>query len=809
MKKFGMIFGGFIALLLVAVIAIPLFVDVDKYRPQIVQQVNDRIHGKLELGKLQLSLWGRILISIDGLKLKDSSGSSMVEVSDAYFHLPFTSAFSGSPMLTFHMSQPKISVVKDAKGEINLLNLMKPAASAAAPSETPGQSQGAVAAAKGDSKGATKESVAIPALVARARLGLDIRDAQLDYQDKQSGLKNQFRGLNLLAKDLSLTRKSSIELYGDIDTQMGGVFSVSGPFRIEAKLSPELQGQKFAGAQGDLKLNLDGLVIEVPGSFKKSKSIPAHLESKFRVNETSVQLNAGALQFHNASLTFEGDVTNQSGNQVKFQAKSNSIDLSKWNELLPSVEGLGLTGVMTLAATAQGPVERLNYVADLAIGNLAVSHPNFKAKPQFELELHLKTDQIEKIFLSMKAPGTDLKVMGQVASFQKPRFKIDVQSQSMDLDQWVKFPEIKSDSGSSASSSGNGAQGSSKSGASKGAASDAPSVDDSLGTLRSNSVARSASGQINISMKKLKAYGIQLTPIEAQMTLSDLVASLSRFSMGIFGGSISAQGSADLRPKHPSYRFSTKLTQLNLKQAVESQLQLFKNTFYGKMDFAMEGSGVSFDPAMAKGSLHAKGNLKVAEAVFATIDVGKMTQEAINNSLDKVANRVPQLKGKKLGQLPNVNTQYDSITATFSIKDGKFNSPDFLAKAKAGKGIDLMGSTSLNLLDESLNARWEIVDTYNLTKAHDLSVDIAGTNVPNVLAGSDGKVKFPVTVGCKATAPCYSYTEVPEYLAKVAMDNVTKAGSARLKKEAESKAREVIQKQAPAQLQKLFKGLKF
>src|SRR5579885_915891 len=98
-KKILIAVGALIGLFVVAAIAVPLFVDVDKYRPQIVGKANEYINGKLEVGKLSLSLWGQIKVKIDGVNLYDPGGQKVFSVQDAYFHIPFTSVLGGAPEL--------------------------------------------------------------------------------------------------------------------------------------------------------------------------------------------------------------------------------------------------------------------------------------------------------------------------------------------------------------------------------------------------------------------------------------------------------------------------------------------------------------------------------------------------------------------------------------------------------------------------------------------------------------------------------------------------------------------------------------
>src|SRR4051812_22597495 len=120
MKKLIKVIGIIFVLLVAVAVVVPLFVDVDKYRPQIVQMANERINGKLELGKLSLSLWGQIRIQIAGLTLVDNNGTQLVSVKDAYFHVPFLSILSGSPSLVFKMDNPVVNLVKNKAGKLNV-----------------------------------------------------------------------------------------------------------------------------------------------------------------------------------------------------------------------------------------------------------------------------------------------------------------------------------------------------------------------------------------------------------------------------------------------------------------------------------------------------------------------------------------------------------------------------------------------------------------------------------------------------------------------------------------------------------------
>src|SRR6476620_3683986 len=91
LKKIGWFFGILLTLFVLTAVIVPLVVDVDTYRPRIVEEVNRRIHGNLELGQLRLSLWGKVKIEVGGLKLNDAQNSEVMSAKDVDFEIPFLS----------------------------------------------------------------------------------------------------------------------------------------------------------------------------------------------------------------------------------------------------------------------------------------------------------------------------------------------------------------------------------------------------------------------------------------------------------------------------------------------------------------------------------------------------------------------------------------------------------------------------------------------------------------------------------------------------------------------------------------------
>lgn len=805
MKKLLITLGVFCGLFILAAIAVPFFVNVDQYRPQLIQAASEHLNGKVEIGKLSLSLWGKVHVQIGGLKVSDAQGKNILSVQEAYFHLPFFSILDGSPTLILKMDQPIISVTKEKSGKFNVMSLAKttpstaatlgtqtataPQASTAPKNPTTAQT---AAASSGSGKTPGSNELSLPGIVTRARVGLEIKNAQFTYKDETSGLTSETKNLNLIAHDISLSHKMSLEVFADLDTEeKGGAqkegTTVKGPIRFTLTADPKVIENKVSSVDVAANFSLDDLVISVPGLFQKDKGIPAHADLTVKATPDSVSIDKMTASFYNARFEGSGVISNFApatesavSPNVNFTMKSNSIELAAWSKLIPMLKQYDLGGNAELNLETHGPADKLGYKGLFKINNLTAKAPDLKAEPKIDLVISLITDQIDNFTLSLKAPGNDLSVHGKVVGFNSPHIDFQIASNGMDLDQLINMSSTGSASAStstSASTSGKAIAQSASSAAEKSTAPAAQNnsnrdLDASLDSVRTNKILQTTVANIGVNLKSIKAKDTTIRNLNAKLTMHDLIVAIDAFSMEIFGGSIKTNMSLNLRPKAPTYKLSASVAGLDMKQAVESQMAAFKNTVMGTLNFDMSGEGSSFNSKPATHNLVASGKLKIQNATFATVDVGKMVADGLNGTLGKLAGKIPGLNGKPAPGAAGAS-KYDLISSSFTIKEGHFDAPDFTGKATANQGIDLKGSVAVGLEDYSLKADWTVIDTYNLTHAKEVGVNAGGISAPHILASGNGPVQFPISIGCTLMAPCYSYTQASDYLLKVAMGNVS------------------------------------
>ncbi len=805
MKKLAILFGLILTLVLGAVVVVPFFIDVDQYRSKITEAVNSQINGKLEIGKLSLSLWGQIKVEVASLKLTDSKGNPLVSVKDAYFHLPFMPLLSGSPILTFKMNHPSVQILRSKSGQVNLMTLLKQIDNSKV---TPPGSASSTSSSAGS--GSEKSQVSLPGFVARARLGVELRESSVSYTDQASGLTSEVKDLNLILKDVSLSHPIDLELWADLDTRLGKTFLLKGPTKLLGRAQLELKSHKIERVSVSAHLDMDPVEMRVPGLFEKKKGVPTSVDISVIATEQEVKIEKIFAQFFNLEMTLQGSVMNlissggaSSSPVFNLNLKSNEVRLQPWVELLPFLNGFNLGGTASVEGDVRGLAEKLNYHAQISVRELTAQAPQLKSQPKIDVSLKIATDQIESFLFFLRAPGNDLRIRGRLFSFSKPHATVEVSSTGMDLDELVVFPPSakKEKTEVGAFSKGGVPQKANQSSVASG-----EDWDSLLAPLRQNPVLVNTAAIFTLKMPFLKAKGVKLSDIACQLKMKDLTVGLDSCGFKVFSGAVGVGTQVQLKPKTPSYQWSMKVVGLDMAKAVESQAALFKNTVMGLASFSMSGQGSSLNPDTALLNLKANGNLKVEKAVFSTIDVGKMASEALTKTLTQVGEKIPALKGKSLGNVPATGSKYEFISSDFQLASGKFSAPNFYAKSMPQQGIDLKGSTTVGMQDYSLDANWDVIDTYNLTHARDLSIEQAGVRVDSILAEGSSPVHFPVHVGCTLFAPCYSYTQVAGELIRVALHNVSTAAGNRAKEEVKKQAESVIKQVAPPQIQEKLKG---
>lgn len=773
--KRGLITVGVLFTLFVATaIIVPLVVNIDQYRPQIEKAVNDNINGKITIGKLALSLWGRIEVDIRDVKLVDAKNKELISFKQAYALLPFWSFITASPTLTLRLDRPEVFVLKDKQGRLNLLSLVKPAAPGQpVPAEQPATPAPATPAGKGDIPGL--------GLIAASSINIEMINAALRYFDEATNFNQKVDDLNLRLRDISMTKPMQLEIWADIATKMGSQLSVAGPFRIEGVIKPKFNGVEFQQADVDLFAKFDDLVVAVPGVFNKAKGIPANIKTSVLLSKERIIADKVLLTFHNAQLqasavvndltppTPEGVATPR----IDFNLASTTIDLAPWNELIVPLKGYDVKGAMTLGANAKGPTSKLDYKANLNVKDFSANIPGLLAKPTLQVDVAVVTDELKEAKVLVEAPENHILVTTNVKNFAKPNVTVNVNSNGINLDKLLPPPPEPAKTAQNEKAPAGGSGGG-PAGTQPPANQEPPlDVDGMLEPVRTNEFLKGLVTNVAVRIKSFKGMKLDVSNIKVDFKLQDLVAAIENLELDIFQGHVATKMALDIKPAQPTYKLNLDVANIDLQTAVTSQMESLRNTLLGKMSMKAGGNGASLNSDKLIKNLVLDGDFKVADAKFASVDVATMVVDGLNGSLGKIKEKVPGMGDKNVKMPPDRGMKYKVIGSNFKMANGKVSMPNFVTESYPKQGIDLKGDTEIDLVNDTLKAEWFVVDTYDVTGAAGVSVASNGVTVDRLLAKGSDPVSFPITVGCKLSAPCYKYDSIPAHLGGIAINNIT------------------------------------
>ncbi|WDP91574.1 MAG: AsmA family protein [Desulfobacter sp.] len=377
--KWGAIAAGVCLVLIVgAVVLVPMFVDVQKYKPEIEALVTEQTGRSFSMGDdIKLSVFPWVGVSLSDLKLGNAAGfagDEMVSVKGFEVRLKVMPLFSRQVQVDkFIMDSPRIILAKNKAGKGNWE--MGPAGKkkAAPKAETP--------AAKGGG------ALPIDSLMVGR---FSIINGLLSYVDQKTGMSKEVSDLNLELADISLDKPVKIDLSAKLDGKPLSLSGQAGPvgkepgksdmgidLRIKAlnELELALKGQLIAPATAqkiDLTLNVSPFsprrLFEALGQpFPVETKDPGALDKVFfraavKGSAAAVSLTGGELGLDDSLMKFSAQVGAFSKPDIKFDLALDKIDLDRY--LPPAKEGQGQpagAGAKTGAKTGSGTQAKPDY----------------------------------------------------------------------------------------------------------------------------------------------------------------------------------------------------------------------------------------------------------------------------------------------------------------------------------------------------------------------------------------------------------------------------------------------------------------
>lgn len=389
--------GALFVLVIAALLIIPMFVNVEHFKPQIEKLVSDATGRPFKIGgSLDLSLfpWAGVAFSDlhfgnpPGFQEKDMVTVKSFEVRAKLFPL----LSRDLQVKRFVLDEPRIVLEKTKDGRNNLEGIGRPAQQAARKSP---EEKG------GPSEGKPLEGLPIKTLDVGE---FAIKNASLVLIDHAKGTRQEITKANLRLEDVSLDRPIQLALSAQmlgqpvsIEGHIGPVGSEPGKGTVPLALVMKALGEIKAEVQGTItdlseRQQFD-LALEVT-SFSPRKVLAAmgqalpvqtadpdvlnacDLKVKLKGNPQSVSISEGSMGLDDSRFAFSADAKDFAAPQVRFNLDLDKIDLDRY---LPAAgeKGMGTEAEKKteLPKTAQkkadyAPLRRLVLDGSVKVGEL-------------------------------------------------------------------------------------------------------------------------------------------------------------------------------------------------------------------------------------------------------------------------------------------------------------------------------------------------------------------------------------------------------------------------------------------------------
>jgi AsmA protein len=418
LKIAGLVAGGLIALIVLALVAVLIFVDPNDFRDDIERIVERETGRELTLaGDLKLSVFPWIALEIGAASLGDAPGfgdEPFVSIEEARIGAKLLPLLRGKMEIgEVRLVGARIRLITDEQGRNNWADL--------------GEQK------EGDAQSADETSSELPTIA-----GLEIRDAAVTIEDRKARTRQVVRDFNLKTGRLVSGEPFDFETHFVFDQLPELAVAVN----MEAKVTADLErnAHQLQKPQIDLKITgqgypADGIPVEV-----RASSLQADIAQElYRLVDLAV------------STTWKGEGYPASGVPIQLKAQDLNANLAKQtlelNGLDTTVAGARITGSLTGEEIVDAP--RLNgplqlepvslreWLPKLGIDVPETADPEVLKRLSFSSRVAVTKTSADLQSLVMQLDDTTAKGSFGVADFDAMALRFDLNIDRINADRYL------------------------------------------------------------------------------------------------------------------------------------------------------------------------------------------------------------------------------------------------------------------------------------------------------------------------------------------------------------------------------------
>jgi AsmA protein len=391
LKWGAIICAGVIVVVIAALLIIPMFVDVQKYKPELEKWVSETTGRPFSVGDdLELSLFPWAGVSFSDLHLGNMSGfaeKDFVTIKSFEVRLKLLPLiFRDLQVKRFVLNEPRIVLVKNKKGRVNW--------------EFPKTTNDAEKDAKVPVGKTSEKGLPISSLTVG---DFSLKNGVVLWIDHSTNTRKELAQINLTLKDVALDRpvkmvfsaqmdKQPLSLEGSVGPVASGLEGGSVPMDLSVKALKELSMRLKGGLESptttpsvDVDIEVAEfsprkLIVALGQTFTVATSDPkalnrVALKAHVKANSENISISNGILNLDESKLNFTMKASEFSRPVLAFDLNLDRINLDRY--IPPQTEKKPATAQKTQEAkkkTDYTPLRRLVMDGQLKIGKLIMSN---------------------------------------------------------------------------------------------------------------------------------------------------------------------------------------------------------------------------------------------------------------------------------------------------------------------------------------------------------------------------------------------------------------------------------------------------
>ncbi|MFO7593802.1 MAG: AsmA family protein [Pseudomonadota bacterium] len=786
LKWIGGIIGVVIGLALIAMLVVTLFVDPNDYKGLITEQVKTHTGRELKIeGDIDFSFFPWLGLELGRLELGNAEG------------------FGPEPFAGIEAADVKVKILPLLRGEVKMDTIVLHGLNLSLTRRADGVSNWDDLAAKGEPGAEEKpeekpaEPAASPeqALKALAIGGIEIRDANVQWNDEMAGQRASVTDFNLTSGAIILddpfpfsldgkvsASKPAINATIDLATNIGLDLS-NQRYRLDGtklgldaeselipggKASVTLKGdlaadltQQTASAKGltlegmGMKLDADvsaGNIMADPtasGSLKLVLTDPDGLSS---VVTLPPELNKAALKGGTVDTEFQLDL-----------GEARTLSLAPLNlaamglELKVSMEGKQIIDQPAFS----GELSSNEFVPRELLSNVGVALPEMAdpstlTKARLSSRFDAGLDNVALSDLQVVFDQTTLAGSASVKQFKAPVIRYQLELDEIDVDRYLPPPSEES--------------------AEQGAEAETDAGEDKTDAGLPLEMLRSLDIDGTFKVGKVKVMNLNSDSIVTTLRAEKGQFRVHPLTANLYQGGYSGDLRFDVRSDTPKLGMDEKLSGVESGPLLKDFMG--KDYVTGKANVAAKLTASGVEPMAVRKSLNGNGSFSFENGQVKGINIGHLIRQGY-----------ALYKGRQAPKEEVKETDFTALRGSFTVTNGLVSTRDLTARSPL---FEVDGSGTAHLVSEKLDMRLETTIVSSFKDAANQSVDeLEGVMIPITIKGSFGEPKYGVDVESVLKAKLEAEVEKKkEEIKTEAKERVEKE-----KEEAKAKAEEKVEEE--------------